>query len=140
MPLKTHLDEQPTLNLTSMIDVVFLLIIFFMVGTQFSECERQIGVRVPEVSNSEALTPVPEPRVVNVHANGQIVLDRTPVDGLEELTRQLAAARSRHQDLKVLVRGDAEGNFQRVAEVLSACRQAEVRQVGISVRPQPVRK
>ena len=35
MPLKTHLDEQPTLNLTAMLDVMFLLIIFFMLNTQF---------------------------------------------------------------------------------------------------------
>lgn len=140
MPLKTHLDEQPTLNLTSMIDVVFLLIIFFMVGTKFSELERQIGVRVPEVSNTEALSPAPEPRVVNVYADGQIVLDRTPIDNLDELTRQLTAARGQYEDLGVLVRGDADGKFQRVAEVLSACRQAEVRQLGISVRPQAVRR
>ncbi|MGB6042532.1 MAG: biopolymer transporter ExbD, partial [Pirellulales bacterium] len=33
MPIKTHIDEQPSLNLTPMIDIVFLLIIFFMVGT-----------------------------------------------------------------------------------------------------------
>ncbi len=140
MPLKTHLDEQPTLNLTPMIDIVFLLIIFFMVGTKFSELERKIGLRVPEVSNVEALTPAPEPRVVNVYADGQIMLDRTPVSDLEELTRQLAAARSQYSDMGVLVRGDAEGKFQRVAEVLSACRQAEVRELGISVRPQAVRK
>jgi len=37
MPLKTQQDEQPTLNLTPMIDVVFLLIIFFMVATKFDE-------------------------------------------------------------------------------------------------------
>ena len=91
MPLKTHLDEQPTLNLTPMIDIVFLLIIFFMVGTKFSELERKIGLRVPEVSNVEALTPAPEPRVVNVYADGQIMLDRTPVANLNELTQQLVA-------------------------------------------------
>lgn len=52
MPLKTHTDEQPSLNLTSMIDVVFLLIIFFMVGTKFTELERKIGLQVPEVNDS----------------------------------------------------------------------------------------
>ncbi|MDD4268163.1 MAG: biopolymer transporter ExbD [Pirellulales bacterium] len=140
MPLKTHSDEQPTLNLTPMIDVVFLLIIFFMVGTEFSELERKIGLRVPEVSNIEALTPAPEPRVVNVYQDGQIMLDRTPVADLEELTRQLRASRQQYQDLGVLVRGDAEGRFQHVAEVLSACREAEVRELGISVRPKAVRR
>ena len=134
MPLKTHLDEQPTLNLTPMIDIVFLLIIFFMVGTKFSELERKIGLRVPEVTNAEALTAAPEPRVVNVYRDGRITLDRTPVT-LQELTQALAAARSQYNELGVLVRGDANGRFQLVAEVLNACKQADVRELGISVRP-----
>jgi len=66
MPLKTQFDEQPTVNLTPMIDVVFLLIIFFMVGTQFSELERNIRLQVPEVAGAAALTAAPERRVVNV--------------------------------------------------------------------------
>ena len=44
MPLKIHIDEQPSLNMTPMIDIVFLLIIFFMVGTKFTELERKIGL------------------------------------------------------------------------------------------------
>ena len=134
MPLKTHTDEQPTLNLTPMIDIVFLLIIFFMVGTKFTELERKIGLRVPEVSDSGALTAAPERRVINVYRDGEITLDRVPVS-LDELTRQLATARSQYPDLGVLVRGDARSRFQGVAEVLNACKQADVRELGISVRP-----
>jgi len=133
MPLKTHLDEQPTLNLTPMIDIVFLLIIFFMVGTKFTELERKIGLRVPEVTDTGALTAAPERKVVNVYRDGAITLDRKPVT-LQELTQKLAAARSQYSDLGILVRGDANGQFQRVAEVLNACKQADVRELGISVR------
>lgn len=133
MPLKTHLDERPTLNLTPMIDIVFLLIIFFMVGTKFTELERKIGLRVPEVAETGALTAAPERKVVNVYRDGGITLDRKPVT-LEELTQRLAAARAQYSDLGVLVRGDANSRFQRVAEVLNACKQADVRELGISVR------
>lgn len=133
MPLKTNRDEQPTLNLTPMIDVVFLLIIFFMVGTKFTELERKIGLQVPEVSEAGALTPAPEKRVVNVYQDGHLDLDRETVS-LKELTNRLAAARSQYKDLGVLIRGDGQGSFQRVAEVLSACKQAGVAELGISVR------
>jgi biopolymer transport protein ExbD len=133
MPLRTHLDEQPTLNLTPMIDIVFLLIIFFMVGTKFTELERKIGLKVPEVTDTGALTAAPERKVVNVYQDGGVTLDRTPVS-LQELTERLAAARAQYEDLGVLVRGDAQGQFQRVAEVLNACKQAGVRELGISVR------
>ncbi len=133
MPLKTHLDEQPTLNLTSMIDIVFLLIIFFMVGTKFTELERKIGLQVPGVTNNAALTAAPERKVVNVYQDGSIVLDRQPVT-IAELADQLADARRQYEDLGVLIRGDGRGQFQHVAEVLNACKQAQIRELGISVR------
>ena len=61
MPLKTLVDDAPTLNLTPMIDVVFLLIIFFMVGTKFTELERTIALQVPQVSSAVPLSAAPTP-------------------------------------------------------------------------------
>ncbi len=57
MPLKTHPDETPALNLTAMLDVMFLLIIFFMLGTRFADQERQIALQVPTVVNRARWTP-----------------------------------------------------------------------------------
>ena len=133
MPLKTQLDEPPVLNLTSMLDVMFLLVIFFMAGTKFTDMERNIALRVPQVSDAKALTAAPQKKVVNVYQDGQIALDRQTVS-LAELTARLAAARRQYRDLGVLVRGDAAGTFQRVAEVLNACKQAGIAELAISVR------
>ncbi len=133
MPLKTHQDELPTLNLTPMIDVVFLLIIFFLVGSQFTGTEKKIKLEVPEVTSATAMTPSPQKRVINVYCDGTITLDRKTVT-LEQLTSQLAAARSEYPDLGVLVRGDGSCPLQKVATVLSCCRQAGISQMGISVR------
>jgi biopolymer transport protein ExbD len=133
MPLKTQLDEPPVLNLTSMLDVMFLLVIFFMAGSKFTEMERKIALRVPQVGDAKALTPAPEKRVVNVYQDGQITLDRQTVS-LEELKTRLMAARRQYHDTGVLVRGDATGQFPRVAEVLNACKQAGIAELAISVR------
>ena len=133
MPLKTSIDEQPSLNLTSMMDVVFLLIIFFMVGTKFTDVDRTIGLTVPEVNEGGALTAAPEKKVVNVFADGQITLDRQPVT-VEQLLAELKAEREQYPDLGVLVRGDAGAPFQNVAQVLATCREAGVGELGISVR------
>ena len=133
MPLKTHIDEQPSLNLTPMIDVVFLLIIFFMVGTKFTELERKIALQVPQISDVATLTPVPEKRVINVYQDSRIALDGQFVT-LDELVAQLRSARQQYEGLGVIVRGDADGAFQNVASVLGACRQAGVSDMGISVR------
>jgi biopolymer transport protein ExbD len=133
MPLKTTVDEPPSINMTPMVDVIFQLIIFFMVGTKFAEMERNISLQVPQVSEVKALTPAPERRVINVYRDGRVALDRQMVS-LDQLTGRLAQARQEYADLGVLVRGDAEGAFQNVASVLGACRQAGVSNLGISVR------
>lgn len=139
MPLKTHLDDEPTLNLTAMLDVMFLLIIFFMLGTRFIDEERKIGLRVPEVADGGALQAGPARKEVNIYNDGTITLDKTAVT-LEELTVRLAAARRECGALSVLVRGDARGEFQNVASVLTACKKAGIQELGITVRSVAGRK
>ena len=133
MPIKTQLDEAPAVNLTPMIDVVFLLIIFFMVAAKFTELERKLGLRVPSVATTASLTPAPRKRVVNVYHDGRITLDRDSVT-LEQLIQRLSNARSQYMGLGVLVRGDAGVRYQRVADVLAACRQAGIAELGIAVK------
>jgi biopolymer transport protein ExbD len=133
MPLKIQLDDAPELNLTSMIDVLFLLIIFFMVATKFDEMERNIEVAVPEVGHAGDSTPPPQPLVVTVLAEGRAELDGTPVT-FEELTARLAAARTPLTEPTVVIRGDAQCAFQHVASALAACQQAGISNLGITVR------
>ncbi|MFP6656876.1 MAG: biopolymer transporter ExbD [Pirellulales bacterium] len=133
MPLKTHSDEQPTLNLTPMIDIVFLLIIFFMVGTKFSELERKIGLQVPSVSSNGTLSSEPEKRVVNVYRDGRIELDDQPVS-LQQLTQNLTAAREQYSRLGVLIRGDADSRHQAVINVLNSCKEARIARMAVAVR------
>ena len=67
MPLKIQRDDQTSINLTPMIDIVFLLIIFFMVSSRFTELnERDLALQVPAVANANALTSAPRKRVINV--------------------------------------------------------------------------
>lgn len=133
MPLKLQHDELPALNLTSMIDVLFLLIIFFMVATKFDEMERSIEVAVPEVAQAGETTPPQHPLVVSVSADGHLDLDGSAVTA-EELTTRLAAARTPLTEPTVVIHGDSKCPFQYVADALGACRQAGISELGITVR------
>ena len=133
MPLKTQQDEQPSLNLTPMIDVVFLLIIFFMVATKFSERERDIELELPEVAAASALTSAPKQRVVTVSAEGEVTLDGEDLS-LESLTSSLVAAQREYPNTSVVIRGDATCAFQHVAATLAACKDANISDLGITVR------
>ena len=134
MPLKTHQDDIPQINLTPMLDIVFNLIIFFMVAARFSELEeKNIDVRVPQVKTSAQLSEVPKKRTIHVLLDGQITLDARKVT-LPQLTAELAEGRRQRPDMSVVIRGDAQGSFQNVASVLTACREAGVSDMGIAVR------
>lgn len=136
MPLKIQRDDQSSINLTPMIDIVFLLIIFFMVGTKFSELnetERDITILVPTVTNAQALTSAPRKRVINVHQDGQIVLDQKPVT-LDQLQLELVSARQQYNKLGVVIRGDESSRYGRVAQVIATCKKADISDLNISVR------
>lgn len=137
MPLKIQHTDDTSINLTPMIDIVFLLIIFFMVGTHFSQlndAERDIALQVPTVSNAEALTAAPRKRIINVYRDGRIILDRQEVS-LEELQQNLANARQQYQKLGVVVRGDGDGKYSNVARVITACQNAKISDLNIAVQP-----
>ena len=139
MPLKTQHDEMPALNLTPMIDVVFLLIIFFMVATKFNEAEQKIALQVPKVAAAQENTQAASARVVRVFRDGVIHLDKQKVT-LEALKEQLKTIAEASANASVSIRGDEGCSFQQVAEVLGACRAAGINKLNIAVRPKETRR
>ena len=133
MPLKPTNEESLQLNLTPMIDVVFLLVIFFMAATQFADAERAIELDLPDVPGAGAtLAAAPDPMIVSVDASGAIALDGMPRT-TEELIADLKSARVDRPDLEVQLQGDSSVDYQHVAAALAACRSAGVTELGMTV-------
>jgi flagellar motor switch protein FliG len=97
------------------------------------DVERKVDLAVPQVRDGKTLSDVPAKRAINVFRDGRITLDEQPVT-LPQLTARLADDQQQYRQLGVTVRGDADGPFQNVAAVLTACRQAGISEMGISVR------
>jgi biopolymer transport protein ExbD len=133
MPIKLNSAEEPTLNLTPMIDIVFLLIIFFMVGTKFTEIEQELEVSIPQIASGATVVTEAQQCVIAVFHDGRVSVDDDVME-IHELETNLSQRVSSGAELHVIIRGDAEGAFQNVANVLSACRRAGVSDLGISVR------
>lgn len=129
MPLKTSSEELPAINLTSMIDVLFLLIIFFMVGTRFSESERQIQLTLPKSSSPTSMAAQPAPKVVTMYSDGSIELDGQRLN-TNQLTSALAPAVQNYPDLRVQLRADAGGSVMQASQVMEAISRAGVKNVG----------
>ena len=136
MPLKTMRDDAPSINLTPMIDILLFLVIFFMVGSEFTKLndeERDVAVRVPQVSAMPTAASAQSKRVINVFGDGRIHLDGQQVS-LIDLERQLREAKAQNTITAVVVRGDSNSVYQAVADVIAVCRRAEIQDVNLAVR------
>lgn len=135
MPLKTLPAEEPNLNLTPMVDIVFLLIIFFMVGTQFSEMERSVDVQLPTSSDIVPLTGAPDAKVVDIHPDGSILYDKKGVS-LEQLQARLIKARENYAGQSVILRGDRKCQYQLIMDVITVCKRAGIASISLANKPE----
>ena len=133
MPLKSEPLEEPVLNLVPMLDVVFNLIIFFMVGTRFADMERQFDVNLPQVSDAQPLTGTPDEIVINVFEDGRIVVSGETFTQAK-LLDHLQQAQARYADQAVLVRGDGRGAYQHVMDALATCHAAKIHNFSLATQ------
>ena len=132
MNLSPRRREDPELNLTSLIDVVLLLVIFFMVSTTFVE-EGRLRVDLPTASN-EPVRAAQDPIVITVTAQGSYrVNDRALVNNARET---LAAAMKKVADgrsgVPVTVRADARASHQSVVTAMDVAARLGFTQVNIA--------
>ena len=127
-------DELPSINMTPMVDVVLCLLIFFMAATRLYEWdENEFTVKVPEVADAAPLTSAPDDLILTVARPGVVEVRRKSYD-LSGLTSLLTEARARFADQGVTIRGEASLRYQDLADVLSACDAAGIRNVRLPVR------
>ena len=128
-------------NMTPMIDVVFLLIIFFLVSSHLAKQEAQLELPLPVAESGDAPLPYEVPRaIVNVLQNGTVLLSghRVPQPLLSRRLRERLATEGKQLELKI--RGDQGAVYRDVQPVLAAAAQAGIWNITVSVyRPEDVR-
>lgn len=119
--------------MTPMIDVVFLLIIFFLVSSHLARRESRLQLALPNAATGEADND-PSPRLtINVRANGALLLGPNPIEP-PELVERLRAESNRQGDaLRVRLRGDQGAPFAAIEPALAACAEAGVEDIALGV-------
>ena len=114
------------LELTPMIDVVFLLMIFFLVASKLDEADRSIDVVLPQAAAAKPLTSRPKEFVINIDRDGNYFAGARPVslDELGRLLRQSVADEPQRQT--VIVRADENVAHKFVVGAMDACAAAGV--------------
>ncbi len=129
-------DDGDGINLTPMVDTVFLLLIFFLAATTFARQEVELDLRLPPAKSGQE-GKGDKQLVVNVLADGRMFVDGREVT-LEALRQKLQAAAARNNEQAVLVRGDHAAQFGAGIQVLDACRLAKIRKVDFAALPMKV--
>ncbi len=123
--LSTH--EGVDINLSPLIDMVFLLLIFFMVTTVFVE-QTGIEVQTPRAASGEALAR--DALLIGIEPDGQLMAHGQPLR--LNSVRALVARELRHRQVPVVVQADASVPTGRLIEVVDECRLAGARQVSVA--------
>lgn len=111
-------DEELVLNLTSMTDIVFLMLVFFMLATTFADPESRLGLELPKAeSERRAAT---EELVIAVLEDGTTVLSGRTVE-CEELRQRLSEVGRDAPATPVTIRGHKLARHEAIVAVLDAC-------------------
>jgi len=132
--LRKFRRDELSVNLTPLIDVVFLLLIFFMVTTTFRD-ESEIEINLPQASN-EPMEQVNNPLEILIDRDGRYYVDRNLVINtqLDTLKRALRKAMGERKDPPVIVSADANTPHQAVITAMDAARQVGLIHLSIATR------
>ncbi|MGC8639924.1 MAG: ExbD/TolR family protein [Isosphaeraceae bacterium] len=127
-------EDPPYINMTPMVDVILCLLVFFMAATRLYDWdESEFRVSVPEVAEAAPLTAAPDDLILTVVRPGAVAVGETTYD-LDGLATLLSEAHARYANQGVMVRGEATLVYQDLADVLSVCDAAGIRNVRLPVR------
>ena len=138
MRILTEEDEEPTIAMAPLIDVVFLLIIFFLVATSFyrPKPEQDLDVQLPKATEGEE-RPDPSPDIIiNVRQSGVFVVEGR-VLSIQELSQLLVDAVAKDPEQGVIVRGDRRAIYDNVVSVFDACARAGIESLSIATLSVP---
>jgi len=138
MKYRSRRTEEPEINVTSLIDVVLLLVVFFMLSSNFS-AEGRLRIRLPQASSVPTEQRSAEPLVVTISATGSYLVNgreliNTSPDTLRDAIVKTAGAASRVQP--VTIRADGRATHQAVVTAMDVLGRLGFTQMNLAtVRP-----
>lgn len=132
MAVKFEESEKVEVQMTSMMDCIFLLLIFFLVSSQLKKIEKEVPVELPQAQATREIKMTPDLIKVTVSEKGDIFVRGNKVGpgGLRSAL-QTAVRESKNPDRKVIIDGDIYAPFRSVVQVLDACQQEKLTVSGI---------
>ncbi len=129
-----HPDEGVSIELTPIIDMVFLLLIFFLVATTFHQAEREMQIALPAASSAGPISAMLREIIVNVDAEGRIIVGGRRIEH-QDLRVMISQAVEANPEQKVTVRGDRSTAYANVVTVLDICKGSGIQEPYLDTVP-----
>ena len=117
--------------MTPLIDVIFILIVFFLVGSTFAEMEKDLDIKLPTGETSEENKVVKRDLVINVRQDGVIVVNAEMLS-LEMLESKIAELVAKDPDQVIQIRADAMAYHKYTVSVMDLCQKHKIRTITIA--------
>jgi len=117
--------EQVGFQLAPMIDVMFLLLCFFVVSQIYAQWETEIDITLPTAQTGDVPDRMPAEIIVNVRHDGNMVVNQREFDqaGLAHLLKRIVDI---YPGQPILIRADQETAYKHVVGILDLCRQCDI--------------
>lgn len=122
---KTLFPDRPAIQMAPLIDIIFLLLIFFMSASIFYQLETEINITVPTASESTETQRTPGEIIINIRKDGTIMVNQRSL-AAEELKHMLGRVAELYKGQPVIIRADRETYHKDVIKVLNICAGANI--------------
>ena len=116
-----------SIEMTPMIDMVFLLLIFFLVATTFHQTERELQIALPMASSAGPISATLRELIVNIDADGVIIVSGKRIDA-DDLRTMVQSAVAANPEQKLTVRGDRGTAYANVVRVLDIAKASGIQE------------
>lgn len=133
MGVQLDQDEEVDVQMTPMIDCVFLLLIFFLVSSQMKKIEKELPITLPDSAAAMNVKASVDLLTIGVDNEGNFYMGGEPV-GLEALHGRLTEAAMTNPAQRIRIDGDEFAPFKSLVHIFDICQFAGLRNVGINTR------
>ena len=116
-----RVESQLSIEMAPMIDMVFLLLIFFLVATSFHQEEREMQIALPVAQSAGPISVALRELVINIDGQGRIIVSGREISS-GDLHGIVVDALAANPEQKVTIRGDRSVAYEAVVRVLDICK------------------
>ncbi len=126
-------DDDIAIDMTPMIDCVFLLLIFFLVATTLKKLDRELAVELPNAAMATQTKLDSSTLVIGLDAQGQMYLNAEPVT-IEAFLGALRSAAEQNPDTRIRIDADRKTPYDAIVHVMDQCMFWDLRNIGFHIR------